>query len=96
MSNDPAVVCQAISVITLHILRWAQAVQSIWTKDLPYGTCGAHTSDVMTSSIPKKTSFSTMTLPRTEVTTIREKAEVQATSKLLHSLKKIKLSIFIN
>ena len=37
-----------------------------------------------------------MTLPRTEVTTIREKAEVQATSKLLHSLKKIKLIKFMN
>ena len=50
MSNDAAVVCQA-SVITLHILRWAQAVQSIWTKDPPYGTCGAHTRYVIWQAV---------------------------------------------
>ena len=50
MSNDAAVVCQA-SVITLHILRWAQAVQSIWTKDSPYGTCGAHTRYVIWQAV---------------------------------------------
>ena len=50
MSNDAAVVCQA-SVITLHILRWAQAVQSIWTKDSSYGTCGAHTRYVIWQAV---------------------------------------------
>ena len=45
-TNDPALVRQ-VSVITLHILGWAQAVHSIWTKDPPYGTCGAHTRYVI-------------------------------------------------